>query len=284
MGMLSRFRDIMRSNVNAWQAKSEDPEKAVDEYMRALSRDLGQVRAENATVQMEERRARRALEECRAEIAKLQRYAERSVQAGNEAEALRFLERKAQQSAQEQRLLAAYEQAAAGAEGMKRMEQKLAGDLASLEARRAMLREKLAAARAQERLNALGAGGGTGALQELEERANKAYDEAMALAELRAGQQPDDLDELIARLVESQEQAGGSAGSAGGYGTGSGAPSPDLAADEPGSTAATSESGPAGAASAAGDAGAAHEPDSRTAQAASPQEELAALRSKLARS
>ncbi len=282
MGMLSRFRDIMRSNVNAWQAKSEDPEKAVDEYMRALSRDLGQVRAENATVQMEERRARRALEECRAEIAKLQRYAERSVQAGNEAEALRFLERKAQQSAQEQRLLAAYEQAAAGAEGMKRMEQKLAGDLASLEARRAMLREKLAAARAQD--NALGAGGGTGALQELEERANKAYDEAMALAELRAGQQPDDLDELIARLVESQEQAGGSVGSAGGNGTGSGAPWPGLAADDHGSTAAKSEPGPAGATSAAGDAGAAHEPDCHTAQAASPQEELAALRSKLARS
>lgn len=249
MGMLSRFRDIMRSNLHGWLSRSEDPEKAVEDYRRALNQDLGQIRAENASVLMAERRAKRALEDCRAEIAKLQRYAERAVQAGNEAQALQFLERKAAQSAQEQKLLAAYEQASAGTEGMKRMEQKLAGDLAKLEARWTALQEKQAAAKAQERLNALGSAAGASALGELEERANKAYDEAQALAELRAEQQPDDLDELIARLVESQERAGEASGAA---------------------TAGASVAGAAGGAVIA----------SNTERALSPQEELAALRSK----
>ena len=68
MGILSRFRDVMKANVNSLLARTEDPEKTVNEYMRSLSSDLGQVKAETAAVLSEESRAKRALDECSAEM------------------------------------------------------------------------------------------------------------------------------------------------------------------------------------------------------------------------
>jgi len=192
----------MASNVNALLDKAEDPEKTINEYIRNASGDLGKVKAETASVLAEERRAKRALDECKAEITKLQAYAEKSVQAGKEADALKFLERKAAQTAKLDQLQAAYDTARASVEGMQRMQDKLTADLGRLEERLAGLKGKMAAAKAQQRLNALGSASGDSALDALEEKVNKAYDEAMAVAELRAGAK-DDFDDLFAQFEKS---------------------------------------------------------------------------------
>ncbi|MGV2787192.1 PspA/IM30 family protein, partial [Clostridium perfringens] len=63
VGILSRFKDVMKVNVNALLDRTEDPEKTVDTYMRSLNTDLGQVKAETASVLSDERRAKRALDE-----------------------------------------------------------------------------------------------------------------------------------------------------------------------------------------------------------------------------
>ena len=42
----------------------------------------------------------------------------------------------------------------------------------------------------------------------MEEKANRALDEALALAELRAGAKEDDLDDLIAELEKNMEKDG----------------------------------------------------------------------------
>ena len=205
MGILSRFRDVMKSNVYALLERTDDPEKAIERYMRSMQQDLGQVKAESASVQAQERRARRAMEDSLAEMDKLHRYAERAVRDGNEQQARTFLERKSDQARKHQALKAAYDQAAAAATGIERMQDKLTDDLSRLEERRAQLKDKMAETRQQERLNAMNTGGeGAGsAFDELEEKVNQAYDEAMALAELRS-EPKDDLDELIAEL-ERQE-------------------------------------------------------------------------------
>lgn len=41
MGILSRFKDIMSSNIHALLDKAEDPEKMVDQYIRNLNSDPG---------------------------------------------------------------------------------------------------------------------------------------------------------------------------------------------------------------------------------------------------
>ena len=50
MGILTRFKDIMASNINALLDKCEDPEKMIDQYMRNMEKDLGEVKAETASV------------------------------------------------------------------------------------------------------------------------------------------------------------------------------------------------------------------------------------------
>ena len=77
----------MSANINALLDKCEDPEKMIDQYMRNLESDLGKVKAETASVMAEETRCKRELDECTADVAKYQSYAEKALRAGNEADA-----------------------------------------------------------------------------------------------------------------------------------------------------------------------------------------------------
>jgi phage shock protein A len=202
VGMLSRLKDIMASNVNALLDKAADPEKAMDEYMRSLNRDLGQVKAEAASAEAEERRAKRAWDECRAEVRKLQGYAEKAAADGSDENALKFLERKAAVAGKEPPLQAAHELAAANAADLLRMQDKLAADVNELEARRSRLKGRMAAAKAQQRVNESSSplDGSSSIFDEAEKKADSAYHEAMAVAKLRADDRKDDLEEELARL------------------------------------------------------------------------------------
>ncbi|OMF76874.1 PspA/IM30 family protein [Paenibacillus peoriae] len=200
MGILSRFRDIMKMNVNALVDKVGDPERTIDDYMRNLNSDLGKVKAETASVLADERRAKRALDECKAEIKKLQHYASKSVEAGNEEEARKFLERKGLQAEKLEQLQTSYDLASTNAVNMKQMQEKLVSDMGQLEVRRAELKGKMAVAKAQQTLNSMGSK--NSAFEVMEEQVNRAYDEAMAIAELRAGTK-DDLDALFAQYEKS---------------------------------------------------------------------------------
>ncbi|MEK4271824.1 MULTISPECIES: PspA/IM30 family protein [unclassified Paenibacillus] len=202
MGILSRFRDVMKANVNHMLSRAEDPEKSVNEYMRSLSSDLGQVKAETTAVLSDESRAKRALDECSAEVKKLQRYAEKSAESGDEDKARGFLEKKVKLADKLNELQAAYERASAKAKMMKHMNDKLVADLGQLEARHTELKGRIADAKAQQQVNERNASTGRAdaALKAMEDKANQALNEAEALAELRAGAQEEDLDELIAQL------------------------------------------------------------------------------------
>ena len=112
MGILTRFKDIMSANINALLDKCEDPEKMIDQYMRNLESDLGKVKAETASVMAEETRAKRELDECTAQINKMQSYAEKALRAGNEADARSFLEKKQQLTTTQAALTQAYNVAA----------------------------------------------------------------------------------------------------------------------------------------------------------------------------
>ncbi len=94
MGILKRFKDIMSANINAMLDKAEDPEKMIDQYLRELQEDLRNVKSETATVMADEARCKRALTDCDEEIAKMQNYAEKALLAGNESDAMKFLEKK----------------------------------------------------------------------------------------------------------------------------------------------------------------------------------------------
>ena len=78
MGMLDRFADIVKANINDLLDKCEDPAKMIDQYLRDLTEDLAEVKQETAGVMAEETRTKRLVDENAAEVAK---YAA----AGNDA-------------------------------------------------------------------------------------------------------------------------------------------------------------------------------------------------------
>ena len=54
--ILKRFTDIMSANINALLDKAEDPAKMVDQYIRDIESDLGNVKAETAAVMAAEKK------------------------------------------------------------------------------------------------------------------------------------------------------------------------------------------------------------------------------------
>lgn len=220
MGILTRFKDIMSSNINALLDKAEDPEKMVDQILRNLNSDLGKVKAETASIMAEEQRAKRELSDCEAEMEKMQRYAIKALEANNEEDARKFLEKKQSLASKQESLKQSYELAHANSVKMREMHDKLVKDVSQLEARKDMIKSKMAVAKTQERINSIGssmngAANSISAFERMEAKANKALDQANAMAELNSpgddissltskyDSTPSEVDDELARLKAS---------------------------------------------------------------------------------
>lgn len=203
MGILTRFKDIMSANINALLDKAEDPEKMIEQCLRNLNSDLGKVKSETATVMAEEQRAKRALDECNAEIDKMQTFAVKALEAGNEDDARKFLEKKSSIANRQVGLQEAYTLASTNANNMRAMHDKLLKDIQELESRKDMIKGKLAVAKTQERINKMtssidSANNSITAFDRMEAKANSALDKANAMAELNAGPK-DEIADLTAK-------------------------------------------------------------------------------------
>ncbi len=212
MGIISRFKDIMAANINSLLDKCEDPEKMIDQYIRNLNKDLGEVKAETASIMAAETRAKRELDECTAEINKFQNYAIKAVQAGNDADAKQFLEKKNQLVEKQTALQQAYTLANANATKMRQMHDKLVKDIDSLNAKRDAIKAKLAVAKTQERLNQVGASvagaeNNMSAFARMEAKADRMLDEANAMAELNIDAEASNIENLAAKYDDVQTDA-----------------------------------------------------------------------------
>ncbi|MGN0481316.1 MAG: PspA/IM30 family protein [Lachnospiraceae bacterium] len=204
MGILSRFKDIMASNINALLDKCEDPEKMIDQYVRNLNEDLGKVKAETASVMAEETRSKRELDECVAEVEKMQKYAEKALLAGNESDARAFLEKKQALVTKQATLQQAYDLSKANADKMRQMHDKLVKDINELNARRDAIKAKVKVAKTQEKMNKMMSGmpdasGSMAAFDRMEAKANKMLDEANAMTELNQSAAEADVNSLASK-------------------------------------------------------------------------------------
>ncbi|MFC4714326.1 PspA/IM30 family protein [Planococcus dechangensis] len=189
MEILKRFRDIMTSNIHAMLDKAEDPEKMIDQYLRDLNSDLGKVKSETAAIMAAEKRERRELDELKKEMDDMQRYAVKALEAGNEDDARKFLQRKAELTDKQNDKQTAVELAATNTQQMRQMHDKLESDISELESRRQELKGKAAVAKTQQRMNDFassvgGAGERISAFDAMEKKINQQLDESAAMAEL----------------------------------------------------------------------------------------------------
>jgi phage shock protein A len=191
MGILSRFGDIISSNINALLDKAEDPSKMIDECLRKANKDLADVKRETAGVMAEESRTKRLVSENEAETAKYNDLARKALVAGNEDDARVFLTKKQALESVGAGLQTAYAAAHENAIKMRELHDKLVKDINTLNSRRQAIKAKIAVARTQERVNKMGAGadklqGSMGAFDRMEEKADRMLDEANAMSELNS--------------------------------------------------------------------------------------------------
>lgn len=203
-GILSRFKDIMSSNINALLDKVEDPMKMIDQYLRNLESDLGKVKAETAAVMAEETKSKRELDECIDSINKMQTYAEKALLSGNEADARTFLSKKGELNNKLISLQQTYDMAKENSTKMREMHDKLIKDISQLNTRRDELKAKMAVANTREKLNKVGSSvngaiGNMSKFDEMEAKINKKLDTANAMAELNNSQKEENIEDLIAK-------------------------------------------------------------------------------------
>jgi len=191
MSILSRFGDIISSNINALLDKAEDPEKMIDQYLRKATEDLADVKQETATVMAEEQRCKRLLADVNADVKKYDGLARKALAAGNEDDARVFLAKKQEQESMLAGAQKNYNAAKANADKMRQMHDKLVSDINSLKARRNNIKATMAVARTQDRVNKAqsafdGANGALAGFARMEEKAQQMLDSSMARAELDA--------------------------------------------------------------------------------------------------
>ena len=213
MGIMTRFKDIMAANFNALLDRAEDPEKMIDQYLRNLEQDFAKVKAETASIMAEEKSAKRKLDECDEEIARMTEYAKKAVAAGNDGEAKQFLTRKAELTEKRTVLEQNYTLACDNSAKMRQMHDKLAGDIATLKSKRDMLKAKVKVAETQKKINQMGsgladAGNNMAAFDRMEDKVNKMLDEANAMSELNASSEGNSIEELAKKY---DAQSGNSA-------------------------------------------------------------------------
>ncbi len=212
MGILSRFKDIMASNINALLDKAEDPEKMIDQTLRNIDADLEKIKRETIEVMADETKAKRDLDECNEEIAKLQGYAEKAVLAGNDADAAAFLTKKNQKVAEQQSLQQIYDNAQANSIKMRQMHDKLVSDKAELESRKDALKAKIRLAKAQEDVNRLSSKTGSSSssfatFERIEDKIDARLDMANAETELNSSLGVSEADNLAAKYDASPDTA-----------------------------------------------------------------------------
>lgn len=188
MGIISRFADIMKANINDLLDKCEDPAKMVEQMLRDLNKNLADVRKETANVMAEEKRCKRILEEKQAEVDKWTGYAKKAIEAGNDGDAKTFISKKQKSETNLADAQNMYNLAKDNADKMRAMHDKLQNDIQELEARKEGIKAKTQVAKTQKKINKVTAGtdvsSSLAAFDRMEQRVNQELDAAMAESEL----------------------------------------------------------------------------------------------------
>ena len=157
MGILSRFTDIMSANINSVLSKAEagNADKLLEKYLRDAKDNLAQVKAETAAVIAEETGLARKLADNEVACRKYESYAMAAVKSGNDDDARKFLTHKNHLEEERAELTSQYHRAKENSEKMRQLLKKLMDDINTSEDKLRELRQKLAVAKQQEKLNKL---------------------------------------------------------------------------------------------------------------------------------
>ncbi len=218
MGILSRFTDLMKANINTALEKAEgkNADKLLEQYIREARQNLDAVKSETAGVIAEEMAAGRRVASFDEEIARLAGYAEKAVLAGNDDDAKKFLAGKDAAESKKTDAEKAYAQAQINSDRMRQLTQKLTEDIRAAGTKLDELKGKLDVALQQEKLNELsekmaGLSDGASDYESIADAVQKRIDSIDAKAQLNAElNESGDLDSLKEKYGETNDAAAAS--------------------------------------------------------------------------
>lgn len=207
MGIIDRFTTIMKSNINALLDKAEDPAKMVDQTLYELREDLAEVRTNTAKVMAEEKRVKKQLYDCDADIVKYESAAKNALVAGNEDDAKTLIAQNQSLVSKKAELEKTYAVAKQNADKMRQMHDKLVSDIQELESRKESIKAKVSVAKAQESVaHAMGnvnSQDSIAAFERMEGKADKMLRETEAKMELNESMQDSGADALTKKYAGS---------------------------------------------------------------------------------
>lgn len=157
MGILSRFTDIMKANINSVLDKAEgkNADLLLEQYIRDAKDNLEEVKSETAGVIADETAAGRKVASLGEEVARLAKFAEQAVLAGSDEDAKQFLAGKASAESQKADAEKAYAAAQLNSDHMRQLTKKLSADIEAAQGKLGELKGKLDIAKQQEKMNDL---------------------------------------------------------------------------------------------------------------------------------
>ena len=187
MGILSRFADIVSSNINDLLDRAENPEKMAKQYLRDAMDNLAEVKQETAQIMAEEARCKRNVDKAQAEVDKYMNLAKKAVAAGNDADATVFLNEKNKAAQILATAQTAYKAAADNAAKMRQLHNKLSEDVSTLQSRLKNVQAMSSVARAQDtvaKMTSKDYGSALSKFDKMEERVQARLDASSASMEL----------------------------------------------------------------------------------------------------
>ncbi len=152
MSIIKRFADIMSAKFNGVIDRLEDPEKMIDQYLRNLEKDLGEVKSETADVMVIQGKAEAKLKTLQAELKKWLDLANKALAENNEEDAKKFTEEVLKVEDNIAIQTEAIDRAKQNTEKMRKIHDKLMTDMDSLRAQRDELMARNSIAKASARV------------------------------------------------------------------------------------------------------------------------------------
>ena len=204
MNVFSRFWTVIRANVNAFVNRFENPEKILEQSIRDMHKQVGQMRGDVIAVVAEEKKLKNELAKCQSDIERWEKNAELALKEGKEELAREALHRKQQSVELAQQLQPQWEKQLEVSERLKQEFQKLKGRIESAQQKKRHLSLRLKHAETQKRLqNMLTELQTDQTFERLEGKINEA--EALTEAEMEVAAVSTSLEDQFAQLSNGQE-------------------------------------------------------------------------------
>lgn len=204
---MSIFRRIWEWIRSLFGGKKKNEFAEFERYVKSVQEALRSMKAKTEAVLVEQDRRNREIAQCRSDIDKMSRYAEKAQQKGS-ADAAYFLDKRDSLIRRLNELEQASEAAAGYTNQAEALYEQAERELQELAARKDTIQAKVMAAELQESIHALENGQAAEAMRARAQEAQRAADKAEAMAELDGrSSHGSELDELMKKYDQSDHPA-----------------------------------------------------------------------------